>query len=365
MYRTLRGCVETLWYPSTRQRRHPLWTLSFLFLLPFSWLYALISLLLQYINFGLRYRSPVPVIVVGNLTVGGTGKTPLVAYLAEQLQRQGFKPGIISRGYGRKTSHSVIVTAEQSVAEVGDEAMLLFQLTQKPMVVSNSRNQAIQALLSHFPEVNLIISDDGLQHAALQADVRIVVVDASRQFGNGQCLPAGPLRAPLGLGRFSQADLIVVNESPGKGYAARAKISYTFPRTPIHAMQFQAEGFIHLKPNVAYHALPEPLSVSAFSKRYTGPMHAVAGIGHPRRFFEFLETLGLSILRHPFPDHHNFQVRDLYFNPKSSIIMTEKDAIKCISCLPPDRDCWALRIRATIEESFLDTLKKAIQEPQR
>lgn len=369
MRTVLRHWVEDIWYPKVHQRLYvyPLRLACFLVLLPFSILYTLISILIQYATalknrLGFGYQSPVPVVVVGNFTVGGTGKTPLTAYLCEQLIKQGFQPGIISRGYGRHTTGALLVTEHLSPQAVGDEAYLLFQLTQQPMVVCGNRNQAIQTLLSICPAVNVIISDDGLQHAGLQADIRILVVDSVRKFGNAWCLPAGPLRAPLGIGRFSQVDMVVMNETGTP--AQSAKTAFDKLGVSLYTMQFKAEGFIKIAPAAPY-SIGEPLvPVPDFIKAYQGKhIHAVAGIGNPERFFESLERLGLSVVRHAYPDHHDFKPEDLTFKTPAPIIMTEKDAVKCASWLRHG-DCWALKIRVTIEERFSRMVGQSIRDIQ-
>jgi tetraacyldisaccharide 4'-kinase len=369
MHRVFRRWIEAVWYPNARQclYAYPLQMLFFLILSPFSLLYAFISLVIQYtaalkerLKFG--YRSPVPVIVVGNFTVGGTGKTPLVAYLCEKLRQQGFQPGIISRGYGRKTSGVLVVTENLSSHTVGDEALLMFKLRRAPMVVGNNRNQAIQTLLSTFPTVNVIISDDGLQHAALQADIRILVIDAARGFGNAWCLPAGPLRAPRGLGKFSRAAMVVINETALRSQNTKAIVESFL--VPTYSMQFEALGFINITPGVPYCGDTNPIPVTDFIKTYRGQqVHAVAGIGNPARFFASLGDLGLSITRHTYPDHHDFTPEDLTFKTPAPIIMTEKDAVKCAPFLSHG-DCWALKIRVTIEEHFSGKVGQLIKDVQ-
>jgi tetraacyldisaccharide 4'-kinase len=340
--------------------------LLFLMLLPFSLLYCLVSLLIQYTTalkqgIGSGYRSPVPVIVVGNFTVGGTGKTPLVAYLCDQLRQQGFQPGIISRGYGRKNTGILVVTENLSPQAVGDEALLLFQLTKGPMVIGSNRNQAIKNLLSIFPTVNVIISDDGLQHAGLQADIRILVVDAIRRFGNGWCLPAGPLRAPRGLGRFNQVDIVVINETAIQAQNKNDNSDLDTVSVLQYPMRFEAVGFTKITAKIPYHGDLPIVSVSDFIKAYGNKhIHAVAGIGNPRSFFQSLENLQLSITRHVYPDHHDFQPEDLTFKTPDPIIMTEKDAVKCAPWLS-HKDCWTLKIRVTIEERFSGMVGQLLQ----
>jgi tetraacyldisaccharide 4'-kinase len=365
MRQVLRHWVADLWYPypTKKQGRSFKQMVFFLILFPFSLLYGLISLFIQYgtalkQGLGFGYKAPVPVVVVGNFTVGGTGKTPLVIHLCQELIQQGFEPGIVSRGYGRKTNGVLVVTEDMSSQMVGDEASLVFKLTKRPMVVGNKRNKAIQRLLSIFPKVNVIISDDGLQHAGLQADVSIVVIDGERKFGNGWCLPAGPLRAPRNLGSFSRITMAVINE--------RGKNQSLIPLdlSPQYHMRFKEVGFIKINPGMTYDAEQTLLPVADFIKAYHGKhFHAVAGIGNPDGFFDLLKKLGLPFTPHVYPDHHDFKAEDLTFQTTDPIIMTEKDAVKCADLLWHG-DCWALKIRVTIEESFLGKVVELVKKTQ-
>lgn len=238
----------------------------------------------------------------------------------------------------------------------------MLQLTKRPMVVANNRNKAIQTLLSTFPTVNVILSDDGLQNAGLQADIRILVVDAIRGFGNSWCLPAGPLRAPCDLGRFSRVTMIVFNETAS--YHKIAKAALDAMAVPKYHMRFEAMGFIKMTPGAPYRAGLPLVSVADFIKIYRGKhLHAIAGIGNPARFFKSLEDLGLSITRHTYPDHHDFKAKDLTFKTADPIIMTEKDAVKC-AALVLHGDCWVLKIRVTIEGSFSGKVAHLIRSAQ-
>lgn len=254
---------------------------------------------------GLRktQRLPVPVIVVGNITVGGTGKTPLVAWLAEFLSQAGYAPGIVLRGYGGKArSWPQQVRPDSDPVVVGDEAVLLARHTHCPMVVGPDRAAAARALLEHT-NCNLIIADDGLQHYGLARDIEIVVVDGVRRFGNGRCLPAGPLREPLA--RLKEVDMIVTN-----GLAGR--LEYPMKMVGNKACR-----------------LDDPSVEKALSQFAGQTVHAVAGIANPARFFESLRKAGLRIVEHAFPDHHAFRPEDVSFNDAAPVLMTEKDAVKC------------------------------------
>ncbi|MEY3182209.1 MAG: lipid 4kinase [Pseudomonadota bacterium] len=371
MCKLLPGWIETIWYPSHMKPRSWWQTICFYLLLPFSLLYAMLSLLIQYTvlfarYYGLGYRSSVPVVVVGNFTVGGTGKTPIVSYLCEQLKKQGFHPGIISRGYGRSTKGVLTVTEELPAHMVGDEVALLFQLTACPIVVANRRNQAIQSLLTQVPAVDVIISDDGLQHAGLYPDLRIVVVDGQRGLGNGYCIPAGPLRAPrIAGGVFSQADVLVLNTSAlTQSQVSQAITSHSMSMVPVYPMRFDVVGFCKVIPGIPYQTTLSTVSVESFMQSIqTTSVHAVAGIGNPGTFFHSLEKMGLNIVRHVYPDHHTFKSEDLMFEPQGTIIMTEKDAIKCAQHLPSG-DCWVLKIRVTMDEGFSAMVGQSVKRNQ-
>ena len=251
----------------------------------------------------LRSRHPaVPVIVVGNITVGGTGKTPLVVWLAEHLRGLGYRPGIISRGYGgRAKQWPQQVRVDSDPASVGDEAVLLAARTQCPMAVGPDRVAAAGALVAHS-ECDVIISDDGLQHYALQRDIEIAVIDGIRRFGTGFMLPAGPLREPVR--RLEEVDLVVVNGlGSGREHPMRLIVREAYrliDDTRRDLEDFKAEA-----------------------------VHAVAGIGNPERFFRSLSQSVRSIEEHPFPDHHEFTPQDISFGDGRAILMTEKDAVKC------------------------------------
>ena len=281
----------------------PLWLL----LLPLSWLYGLVSGVIRLLyRLGLKraWRASVPVVVVGNLTAGGNGKTPVVIWLVEQLQKRGIRPGVVSRGYGGKAAHYPLLLApDTTTAEAGDEPVLIYQRTGAPVAVSPVRSDAVQALLAEH-DVQIIITDDGLQHYALARDKEIVVIDGVRRFGNGWWLPAGPMRERAS--RLKSVDAVIVN-----GGAARPD-----------------EIPMHLQPGMAVNLLTgERQAVSRLPA-----LVAMAGIGHPPRFFATLEQCGARLeKRVPLADHQALvegQV-DALTAPGQSLIMTEKDAVKC------------------------------------
>jgi tetraacyldisaccharide 4'-kinase len=278
-------------------------------------------------------RFPVPLIVVGNITVGGTGKTPLVVWLAQHLRRHGWRPGIVSRGYGGKAAHwPQQVRADSDPASVGDEAVMLAALTGCPMCVGPDRPAAVQALLAHT-DANIVISDDGMQHYALARDLEVAVIDGERRLGNGFLLPAGPLREPKS--RLDRVDLVVVNGQGGEG-------------------EFSMKLF---QPLLRPLAGGSEKDISELAGR---AVHAVAGVGNPQRFFQLLTRQGIEIKPHPFPDHHPFDAEDLKFNDGLPILMTEKDAVKCRRL--PCRDCWVVRVDAQPDAGFVHRLNTALKD---
>lgn len=273
------------------------------------------------------FRAPVPVLVVGNICVGGVGKTPLVAGLCDILSRRGWRPGIVSRGYGGKAHrYPYRVTHDSLAKECGDEPLLLYRKTGCPVVVAPDRVAAAQCLLEQT-DCNLIISDDGLQHYALARDIEIAVVDGSRGLGNGQMMPAGPLREPEQ--RLDEVDFLLIN---GTGFVAAR---------PSWEMNLQPDQLINLVSG-------ERLAADALVEK--GRVHAVAGIGNPRRFYESLENLGYLLQPHTFRDHHPFAGKDIWFGDGRPVIMTEKDAVKCEGFA--DRSCWYLQVTAQLEIGF-------------
>lgn len=285
-----------------------------LLLLPLSWLFGAVVRLrrLAYARGWLKSSHPgVPVIVVGNLTVGGTGKTPVTLWLARELAQRGLTVGIVSRGYGGNARVPRMVKPDSDAREVGDEALLLARYSGADVCVAPERARAAAELVGRG--CRIILSDDGLQHLALRRDLEIVVVDGQRRFGNGALLPAGPLREPVS--RLKSVDLVLVNGAP----------------VPASATALAVEGapapleFI-LNPSVAV-----PLAGGAARplSSFHGPVHAVAGIGHPARFFASLRQAGLEPVEHAFPDHYAFRASDLEFGDAYPVLMTQKDAVKC------------------------------------
>ncbi|MCW9012484.1 MAG: tetraacyldisaccharide 4'-kinase [Gammaproteobacteria bacterium] len=274
-------------------------------LLPLAGLFCLISMLRKLcFKIGLfkSYQAPVPVIIVGNISVGGTGKTPLLIELCTQLKQKGFKPGVISRGYGGQAKQwPLAVNANSDVIETGDEPLLIAMRTQCPVVVGPDRVDDVNHLLKNF-ECNVILSDDGMQHYRLKRDAEIAVVDADRKFGNGFCLPAGPLRESLK--KLNTVDMTILNGG----------------RSDQIAFSIKADHCVSLIKQEQVKALSE----------FTGKqVHAIAGIGHPGRFFNMLKKMGVRCIEHAFNDHHNFSQNEICFDDELPVLMTEKDAVKC------------------------------------
>lgn len=306
-------------------------------LAPVGWCYAGMVWLrrVAYLGGLLPSRNlPVPVIVVGNLTVGGTGKTPLVIWLVEFLKSQGWRPAVVSRGYGgRMSRHPQQVRPDSSPEMVGDEPVLIAQRTRCPVAVSARRALAAEEIIRHT-DCNIIVCDDGLQHLALARDIEIAVVDGDRRFGNGRCLPAGPLRDLPG--RMRDVDLIVAN-----GKAARSEFLMEYHALPLR--QLRDGG--------------RTMDIAALRGR---EVHAVAGIGNPARYFSFLRAHEIHIIKHEFPDHYPFRPVDLDFGDDLPVVMTEKDAVKCREFAADD--WWYLPVEARLPNALEHRLRTLLKE---
>lgn len=298
-------------------------------LLPISWLYGLLVFLRRQVyRLGMlsSFRAPVPVMVIGNVTVGGSGKTPLIITLVNYLQKQGVEVGVISRGYGGDTSQMpALVTKESLPSIVGDEPCLIVNTTAAPMAVCPDRKQAITTLLNAHPDLQLIIADDGLQHYALQRDIEWIVVDVARGFGNEQLLPTGFLREPIA--RLKNATVIyhekpnVVSASNDSGNLAQ-RLTMQLQPDELYPLLSDDE-LVEL--NAAKSAIP--LSSKVVPSQ-GDKVHAISGIGYPQRFFATLSTLGFDVIGHPYPDHHNFSLSELLQYTEHPMIVTTKDAVK-------------------------------------
>ena len=313
-------------FPQQHWYRRSLLSLA---LWPVSLLFRLLAALrrLAYRGGVLRVATlPVAVVVVGNIVVGGTGKTPLVLWLAALLQRHGWKPGILSRGYGGSAAAPMAVSAASAASEVGDEPLLLARASACPVWIGRDRARAAAALLAQHPQCDLLILDDGLQHYGLARDIEIAVEDA-RGVGNGFMLPAGPLREPASR----RVDAWIANSVPPGRHG------------PCYRMDLRGDSFIRLD------AARARVPAAAFAGK---KLHAVAGIGDPQRFFDHLRRLGLSPVNHAFADHHAYTAKELDFGDCDALLMTEKDAVKCEAFA---RDHWyALQVEAELAPAFAE-----------
>ncbi len=320
-------------YPRYFRRRGPrawlLWPLSKLFC-------ALVGLRRGLYRAGvLRARCfPRPLIVVGNISVGGVGKTPFVIFLIEQLQQMGWRPGVVARGYrGESDDWPLLVDARGDARASGDEPLLIARRGKAPVCVGPDRPAAVEQLLSRHPEVDVVISDDGLQHYRMGRDIELAIVDAARGLDNGFCLPAGPLREPKQ--RLETVDAVFYNGN----IASR------------RGMRLMVSGVARLD---------QPEALSPLGQFAGERVHAVAGIGDPERFFSTLEAAGILVVRHPFPDHHAYRAGDLAFDPPLPILMTEKDAVKC-SGFDVD-DSWLVRVDLQLNELAFIELRQLLRQ---
>ena len=293
------------------------------------------------------WKAPVPVVVVGNITAGGTGKTPFVVSLVRELNARGFNPGIVSRGYGSNAlSYPFHVTPDSGVREAGDEPLLLATRTNVPVVIGANRVEAVQSLLKHHV-CDVVVCDDGLQHYALQRDIEVAVVDGQRLFGNQLFLPAGPLREPVC--RIEDCDFIVTN-----GVAA-TPVSTS---VPIFSMQLQPVGFERIQTEDQSQL---PLDLSRWSEPFH--VHALAGIGNPARFFNALRGMGFTVIEHAFDDHHEYCADDLVFADSLPVVMTEKDAVKIRQLSGIERErLWYLPVDAVIDTDIFSAIAKRIED---
>ena len=324
---SVQSWFNRIWYG----RKAPPW-----WLLPLSLAYGAVAGCRRYL-YAARLRKStqmsLPVVVVGNLTVGGTGKTPLVCWLVARLTDLGFKPGVVTRGFGGSSGNVRLIGASDDPKIVGDESILLARRTGVPVAIGRDRPAASQLLVNAGCDV--VVSDDGLQHYALARDCEIVVIDGDRRFGNGWLLPAGPLReAPARLG---SADAIVVN-------GGRALLDGAL------SMRLEAKSALSLIGNAA-----KPLD--EFAGR---SVHAVAGIGNPERFFNMLRAHGIEVVGHPLPDHAQLRTTDICFADGRPVLMTEKDAVKCGRIAGPGH--WYVPVTASFDGVESDVLLGIVTE---
>lgn len=350
----LQRWFERLWY-NDEPKRLPVYLL-----LPFSLLYQKLveTRRRKFLSSSKpNLDSGCPVIVVGNISVGGTGKTPLVIWLAQQLQAHGYKPGVISRGYGGKaTSFPQLVVPGSNPFAVGDEpAMIAQRLDNIPVVIDPDRARGCR-YLNHELGCNIVVSDDGLQHYKLKRDIEIAVIDGKRGLGNGKCLPAGPLREPAA--RLDSVDFLIINTTNSKistdnldipglssDFISKA-ISVNFQPGKLVSLQSSNKGQEVL--NDGFNDLKQPV-------------HALAGIGNPERFFDTLHDMGIRFQTHPFPDHFQYRPVDLEFSDNNDIVMTEKDAIKCqLFASTLETRCFFLPINAEMGKDLWSMIESKL-----
>lgn len=330
----LASWLQRQWFEQ-RRLSPALWLLLPL-LLPLHALYCVISGRRRHNTVG--RRLPVPVVVVGNITVGGAGKTPLTLWLAQQLVVRGWCPGIVSRGYGRQGEAPSAVNPENSPKSVGDEPLLLARRSVVPVWVGQDRAAAGAALLSAHPEVNVLLCDDGLQHYRLARDVELAVFDG-RAAGNGWRLPLGPLREPLS--RLNDVDAVIRNGA----------VDLSLPDgVPAFDMALVPGEF---------YALGDPTQRCTAAMLAGRKLHALAGIGDPGRFFRTLSGLGLQFEAHPFPDHHDYVAADLAFAGDAVLLMTEKDAVKCAGLTTGE--AWVLPVEAALSPALIDLILEKLR----
>lgn len=300
-------------------------------LMPFSFIFTDIAKFRRWLykkGFKPVEKLPVPVIIVGNITLGGTGKTPLVIHLVEQLKAAGYKPGVISRGYGGQAENWPLrVTSESDVGQVGDEPVLIAQLAACPVAVSPVRADAARLILEDNA-CDVIISDDGLQHYALHRDIEIIVIDGQRRFGNNFCLPSGPLREPQE--RTREVDFVICNGGE--------------PEENEILMQLEGSYAVNMQTQ------ERKLLIEFRDNNY----HAMAGIGNPQRFFDLLAKQGVVCKGHSYPDHCVYTEKDIRFKGAQAIFMTEKDAVKCQPIASELH--WFVPVQARCADGFIEQL---------
>lgn len=339
MASSLGNAVNRMWY----QGRWWAWLL-----LPLSGLFFLLT---RWRRWLIQRRQknqpgwPVPVIVIGNISVGGTGKTPLLIALCHYLKQQGYRPGIVSRGYGsRAPYYPYPVDDATPVPVAGDESWMIYRATRCPVMIAANRRRAVELLLKQY-DIDVILSDDGLQHYRLLRDREIAVVDGERGLGNGFLLPAGPLRETAS--RLAECDWVISNGRPDKALSQQV--------AGLQTMKLEPTG---------WHNLVTEEIRSVDSMEFSQPVNAVVGIGNPQRFLATLNSLGVKYMPHIFEDHYQYSLEKLYFTNRAPVVMTEKDAVKVSALIEklPDREkarlpeFWYLAVEARPDKAFLQQL---------
>lgn len=332
---SLGNCLERAWYQAEWYRGSVWFWPLLLVLWPLSKLFCTIAMQRRERLQRVQAMLPVPVVVVGNISVGGTGKTPLLCALAAELSRHEKRVGIVSRGYGGSyNGQPRLVQQTDAAAVVGDEPLLIARTTACPVVIGHDRLAAARYLIENS-DADIILSDDGLQHYALPRTVEIVVLDGARGVGNGFCLPAGPLREPAS--RLHEADFVVVNGATAETFHSTQLVTQLMPEYWINVGSGESVALEKLQ----------------------GRVHAVVGIGNPQRFFNTLRCLGLDVIEHIFSDHHAFVRSDLDFFDGLPVVMTEKDAVKCSAFSPAH--CYALRVQMSLSPHWISQFLTRIE----
>jgi tetraacyldisaccharide 4'-kinase len=313
--------VLKLWYKKSKYNWFAL------ILSPLSWLFKIITTCIRNYYVNKTAVSGAFIIVVGNITVGGAGKTPIVIALAKFLATKGFKVGVVSRGYKAKTKiFPYLLTVESTVDQAADEPWLIYNKLKLPVVIDPNRYRACQYMHDKL-NIEVIIADDGLQHYKMPRDYEIAVIDSDRGIGNGLCLPAGPLRESSSV--LSLLNAVCINNTTNGSCNNKLSNYYHYnivTQQPIRIIN-QTTGLAPQK------------------------VHAVAGIGNPEKFFTSLRNIGMEIIPHIFPDHYSYKQQDIKFNDNLPVIMTEKDAVKCLAFA--DNNCWILPIEAYLPTELL------------
>jgi len=304
-------------------------------LLPLSGVFALSAKVRKWKQNKSKINFSAPVIVVGNITVGGTGKTPMVMTLVNELQQQGYKPGVASRGYGGQAQQPTLVDQSSNVEHVGDEPLMIFNSTQATVVVGQNRLDVINELISTH-DCDVIVCDDGMQDYRFEHDIEIIMVDGDRTFGNHKLLPAGPLREPIR--RLQKANFVVATSRP-------------VPAVGEDCMILQLTDCVKLT---------NPHNKRCLEQFKHQTVHAVAGIANPNRFFNSLKSLGLKLIEHPYPDHAHYELSNFSFSDQNPILMTEKDAVKC-SRLSLD-NAWYVPVQTIMPNDFMPRLNALLRD---